>query len=103
MKKLLSIVIFVLFGVTSVWAASKLTMTARVYVYNEEGGTVAANASATPPASNSSEWDTFIEKSVTVNSPGKVTGCNLWGQCTVTWTGYQLYYHAKPNSGYTFM
>ena len=108
MKKLLSIVIFVLFGVTQLWAASKLTMTARVYVYNEEGGTVAANASETPPASNSSEWDTFIEKSVTVNSSGNVTDCKKlfglpYGECTVTWTGYQLYYHAKANSGYTFM
>jgi hypothetical protein len=93
MKKLLSILICVVLGISSAWAAD-LTINAKAYVYNSTGGQVAANQSTTTPTSG---WGTEATSSFTKPHDDK----DWKGKCT--WNGYKLYYFSKASSGYTFM
>ena len=94
MKKLLSILICVVLGVSGVHAA-KLTINAKAYVYSSTGGQVAANQSTTTPTS---DWGTSATGKFTKDADK--TGFLGYGS---TWNGYTLYYHAKSLQGYTFM
>ena len=92
MKKLLSILICVVLGISGVHAAD-LTINAKAYVYGSTGGQVAANQSTTTPTSG---WATSA-----TNQFKKPHDSSSWG--TNKWNGYALYYHAKSAEGYTFM
>ena len=94
MKKLLSILICVVLGVSGVHAA-KLTINAKAYVLSSTGGQVAANQSTTTPTSG---WGTSATGSFTKDAD-KTSGMGY----TSTWNGYTLYYHAKSLEGYTFI
>ena len=96
MKKILSILIFVLLGVSSVWAAD-LTVTGRAYVFDDEGGQVAVSNSSSIPNSG---WSTSAITSITKSHDKRDIG---WTSTTYTWNGYPLYYHAKVSTGYTFL
>ena len=101
MKKILSIVIFVLFGVMSVWA-QKLTATTQLYVSPNGGGKVLATTSDTYPKSGWLEQD--VDQITLKNQPDKTDGCGYFNSsCSYKWNGYSLYYHAKADEGYTFM
>ena len=92
MKKILSVLICVVLGISNAWAAD-LTINAKAYVYNSTGGQVAANQSTTTPTSG---WATS-----STNQFKKGHDSSSWG--TNKWKGYALYYHAKSAEGYTFM
>ncbi len=97
MKKILSVLVCVLLGITSVWGAN-LKIQAQAFVYNNEGGQVAANNSATPPSSG---WGTSATDVISKEHNSR-TG-NILSGYTWTWNGYSLYYHAQANQGYVFM
>ena len=92
MKKILSILICVVLGISGVHAA-KLTINAKAFVYGSTGGQVAASQSTTTPTSG---WGTSATGQLNVGDDG----CFL-GVCQ--WNGYDLYYHAKANGGYSFI
>ena len=94
MKKLLSILICVVLGVSSAYAA-KLEINAKAYVHSSTGGQVAANQSTTTPTSG---WGTTATGTFEKKAD---TGGGL--KPTSTWKGYTLYYHAKSLEGYTFI
>lgn len=98
MKKILSVLVCVFLGITSAWS-SDLNIQAQAFVYNNEGGQVAANNSATPPSSG---WNSSATNTIT-KSHDTSSGGTLGAGKTFTWNGYQLYYHATPNTGYVFM
>ena len=99
MKKILSVLVCVFLGITSAWS-SDLNIQAQAFVYNNEGGQVAANNSATPPSSG---WNSSATNTITKSHDGSSGGNFLGSGKTFTWNGYQLYYHATPNTGYVFM
>ena len=99
MKKILSVLVCVFLGITSAWS-SDLNIQAQAFVYNNEGGQVAANNSATPPSSG---WNSSATNTITKSHDGSSGGNFLGSGKTFTWNGYQLYYHATPYTGYIFM
>ena len=99
MKKILSILICVVLGFSSVYGAKKLTITSQVYVYQNEGGQVLANTSTTP----SSGWADYYVNILTVNNNPATSISNLGFNTKCVWTNYSLYYHAKADSEYAFV
>ena len=97
MKKILSVFVCVFLGITSAWAAD-LTVQAQAYVYNDEGGQVAASNSAETPTSS---WGTSATG--VISKEHDTRAGNLISGYTWTWNGYSLYYHAQSNQGYVFI
>lgn len=96
MKKILSILICVVLGFSGVHAAN-LKIQAQVFVYNNEGGQVAANNSTTAPNSG---WGTSATNTISKrhdDDSGILSKTYIWSN------GYDLYYHAKPSTGYAFV
>ena len=96
MKKILSILICVVLGISGVHAAD-LTINAKAYVYASTGGQVAASQSTTTPTSG---WGTSATGQFTKEHDRHKSYVVYW---TYYWDGYNVYYHAQANSGYTFI
>ena len=99
MKKILSVLICVVLGFSSMYGARKLTITSQVYVYQNEGGQVLANTSTTP----SSGWADYYVNTLTVNNNPATSSSNFGYNTKCVWTNYSLYYHAKADSEYAFV